>query len=66
MDLQHTDPAHATSENGGEDKSLYMTNRRTLEFFFLAALIALGGPIAVLMGVSAGEKIAAIAYPYEP
>ncbi len=40
-----------------------MNNRRTLEFFLIAFLIGLGGPIFVLLGVQNGEKLAAVAYP---
>lgn len=69
MESQPSDRSAATNsamtnKNGAEDaKSMYMRNRRTLEFFFLAGFLALGGPVAILMGVNAGEKTAAMVYP---
>lgn len=41
-----------------------MDNRRTLEFFILAMILGLAGPIFVLLGVRNGERLAAIAYPH--
>lgn len=38
----------------GEDT--YQTNRRTFEFFLIAGILALGIPIAVLLGARAGER----------
>lgn len=58
MDLRPKDPEAAT-----EGKGLYMQNRRVLEFFLLAGFLGIGAPVAVLMGVGAGDKTAAIAYP---
>jgi|GEM_PF-289396 len=40
-----------------------MENRRTLEFFIMAFLIGLGGPIFAVLGARDGERMAAIAYP---
>lgn len=40
-----------------------MENRRTLEFFFVAFLAGLGGPIFALLGAQDGDRMAAIAYP---
>jgi len=70
MDSQPADRSAATNSAmtnkiGAEDaKSMYMRNRRTLEFLFLAGFLGIGGPVAVLMGVSAGEKTAAVVYPH--
>ncbi|HKP95915.1 MAG TPA: hypothetical protein VJ385_09175 [Fibrobacteria bacterium] len=36
-----------------------------MEFFLLAALIGIGVPVAILMGVRSGEKAAAELYPPE-
>ena len=47
-----------------DGKELHMTNKRTLEFFFLAALLGIGAPVATLIGVAHGEKQAVIAYPH--
>ncbi len=58
MALPSTDPHLVTEEN-----SLHLGNRRMIEFLILAALIGIGGPVAMLFGVLAGEKQAAIAYP---
>ncbi len=58
MALPSTDQHLVTEEN-----SLHLGNRRIIEFLILAALIAIGGPVAMLFGVMAGEKKAAIAYP---
>jgi mono/diheme cytochrome c family protein len=58
MDLQPKDPRAAT--DGGD---MGMANRRTLEFFFLGAVLGIGMPIAILMGVRSGERTAAVIYP---
>jgi hypothetical protein len=44
----------------------YMANRRTLEFFLVAAVIGIGLPVAILLGVQAGERRAALIYSFPP
>ncbi len=42
-----------------------MGNQRVAEFFFLALIIGIGTPVAVLWGANDGERMAAEAYPQQ-
>ena len=51
---------HEANGSGRDDgDETYLENRRTFEFFFIAGVLCLGIPIAVLYGARAGERDAA-------
>lgn len=57
MESQPKEQQAATEEGDGG-----LANRRTLEFFFMAGILGIGLPIAILMGVRSGERTAALIY----
>ncbi|GEM_PF-4310458 len=64
MESQDMERQAATEDRETYMGNTYMDNKRTWEFLVLAGLLGIGVPVAILMGVQAGERTAAVLYPH--